>query len=65
MFKSKVSCWFCSEESYVYFYKKNSWSCESCGQYNGFNKVGYFLPNNKNTIKIMDILLFSITGWRL
>lgn len=51
MFKSTVSCWFCNEESYVYFFKKNSWNCENCGQYNGFNKDGDYnkpMPEMQN-----------------
>lgn len=38
--KSKVSCWFCNKESHVFIIYKNSWTCEHCDQYNGFNKEG-------------------------
>ena len=40
MMKSKVSCWFCNKESLVFIIYKNSWTCESCNQYNGFKKDG-------------------------
>ena len=40
MLKSKVTCWFCNKESFVFLLNKNSWNCESCAQYNGFNKDG-------------------------
>lgn len=41
MLKSKVTCWFCSEESSVFFMSKNSWTCQQCDQYNGFKKVKF------------------------
>ncbi|CAF0791742.1 unnamed protein product [Brachionus calyciflorus] len=40
MLKTKVTCWFCNEESQVFFMNKNSWTCEKCEQYNGFKKDG-------------------------
>ena len=40
MLKSKVSCWFCNKTSMVFMMYKNSWTCEECNQYNGFNKDG-------------------------
>jgi len=40
MIQTKVSCWFCNEESHVFIVYKNSWTCKSCNQYNGFNKDG-------------------------
>lgn len=40
MMKSKVSCWFCNKESFVFIIYKNNWTCESCDQYNGFKKDG-------------------------
>lgn len=40
MMKSKVTCHFCNKESSVFIVYKNSWTCQSCNQYNGFNKDG-------------------------
>ena len=40
MLQTKVSCWFCNEESSVFVLNKNAWTCDKCGQYNGFNKDG-------------------------
>lgn len=40
MMKSKVTCHFCNNESSVFIVYKNSWTCQSCNQYNGFNKDG-------------------------
>ena len=40
MLKTKVTCWFCNKESQVFLLNKNSWTCSSCNQYNGFNKDG-------------------------
>ena len=39
MLKTKVSCWFCNEDSHVFVFNKNSWTCPKCEQYNGFTKV--------------------------
>jgi hypothetical protein len=40
MLKTKVICWFCNQENKVFFFRKNSWTCPYCCQYNGFNKDG-------------------------
>lgn len=34
------NCWFCNLDSSVWFTKKNSWTCQHCNQYNGFNEDG-------------------------
>lgn len=60
MFKTNVTCWFCNEESQVFFMKKNSWTCEKCEQYNGFKKV-YF----KNKIMVNFCLIYFFKGRRL
>jgi len=36
----RVTCWFCSHCQTVKFSQRNSWDCNACGQYNGFNKDG-------------------------
>lgn len=43
--KSKVHCWFCNKESFVFIIYKNSWTCKECNQYNGFNKDGDYNRN--------------------
>lgn len=40
MLKTKVTCWFCNQDSQVFLLNKNAWTCETCNQYNGFNKDG-------------------------
>ena len=37
---TRVQCHFCSHCQTVKFSRRNSWDCQSCGQYNGFNKDG-------------------------
>ncbi len=39
-FKASVTCWFCAERCKVVYEDRNSWHCQSCGQYNGFNADG-------------------------
>lgn len=39
MLKTKVTCWFCNKTSQVFILNRNSWTCQHCEQYNGFNKV--------------------------
>ena len=36
----RVKCWFCPHKQTVKFSQRNSWDCQSCSQYNGFNKDG-------------------------
>ena len=36
----RVQCWFCPHKQTVKFSQRNSWDCQSCSQYNGFNKDG-------------------------
>ncbi|XP_037086632.1 uncharacterized protein LOC119107314 [Pollicipes pollicipes] len=35
-----VNCWFCSEDSQVPAYSRDSWECPKCDQYNGFTPEG-------------------------
>ncbi|XP_014292634.1 uncharacterized protein [Halyomorpha halys] len=37
-----VECWFCKHKTEVNFFLRNSWTCPSCEQYNGFNKDGNY-----------------------
>ena len=39
VFNKNVNCWFCNVESNVSFFKRNSWTCSHCSQYNGFKRV--------------------------
>ncbi|CAI5441316.1 unnamed protein product [Caenorhabditis angaria] len=40
--KTKVNCWFCHEDSTVKYENRNSFTCPSCKQYNGFNSDGSY-----------------------
>ncbi len=40
MLKTRVSCHFCNKDTHVFIIYKNSWECQECKQYNGFNKDG-------------------------
>ncbi|XP_023176403.2 uncharacterized protein LOC111603158 [Drosophila hydei] len=39
-FNTTVNCWFCNNNTRVPYGERNSWTCPSCEQYNGFNRDG-------------------------
>jgi hypothetical protein len=48
------NCWFCNTQNSVSIFKRNSWHCNNCTQYNGFTKDGDYnkiipeMYSNKN-----------------
>ncbi|CAF0973186.1 unnamed protein product [Brachionus calyciflorus] len=42
LFGLKLNCWFCNQNSRISFFKRNSWTCPHCNQYNGFNEDGSY-----------------------
>ncbi|XP_037042886.1 integral inner nuclear membrane protein ima1-like [Bradysia coprophila] len=40
LFPITVNCWFCNKDANVPYSQFNSWNCEHCTQYNGFDKDG-------------------------
>lgn len=39
-YDARVNCWFCNGNVRVPYQDRNSWTCPSCEQYNGFTKDG-------------------------
>ncbi|XP_043644400.1 uncharacterized protein LOC122614013 [Drosophila teissieri] len=39
-YDARVNCWFCNGNARVPYQDRNSWTCPSCEQYNGFTKDG-------------------------
>ncbi len=47
MFCMNLNCWFCNVNSKVSIFKRNSWTCPNCNQYNGFKKVNKIISKKR------------------
>lgn len=40
--KVNVNCWFCNQSRRIAFSQRNTWTCDGCEQYNGFDRDGSY-----------------------